>query len=203
MTIRFPFSLPPVLQTYMESFPAEPEKTIARLEGLLKRRGNDALGYALLAFFYDAHGNNAQALALARMASVLISGNPQFNRLPFYFSHPLRFDAPLASLTVAQGTVNHEKALALSDLQSLIDDLTRPGAAKIALSPGYENDDDLSARSDADIVEFSSETMAGILENQGRLEEALVMYQKLNDPAGRFDEKIRLLKSMRNNQART
>ncbi|MDZ7693336.1 MAG: hypothetical protein U5K69_19840 [Balneolaceae bacterium] len=64
-----------------------------KLKNHLKKRGPDAVGYFLLAWFYHVEGNKDKAIRAALKAKVFAPGSPLMDKLHYYLSHPDAFEA--------------------------------------------------------------------------------------------------------------
>lgn len=60
--IELPFDIPKSLASYVEQFDREPLKATKRLKEQLKKRGPDAVGHFLLAWFYHLKDKNEEGL---------------------------------------------------------------------------------------------------------------------------------------------
>ena len=194
---ELPFPLPKSLISYVEQFDKNPEKTIGRFKKQLKRRGPDATGYLVLAWFYYRQNEEKKALDCALKAKNMAPGSPFFNKLPFYFSHPDLFDARYISVSGTDSTKT-ESASGTS-LNSLIEKLS--GMKTKRIEPDYESDaTDNPAYDTKDVDGIVSETLAKIHEQQGNYRDAIRIYQILKrvkkERREFYDKRINELKEL-------
>lgn len=194
---KLPFPVPQSLSTYVEQFDDNPEKATRKLEKHLKKRGLDAVGHFLLAWFYHNRGNREKAVKNALKAKNYAPGSPLMEHLHYYLVHPESFDAWIPKTTqYSKKTVTRqpEEARYVLDLDALIAKLSRVESQRIKASKNAKIDGrDLSqaARKVDDIV---SETLAQIHEKQGKLKVAIESYKKLKKKhphrSDHYDEQI-------------
>lgn len=178
-----PFELPPSLAMYAEQFEEDPERTIDKLERHLKRRGPDAVGYFLMAWFYVQADEMPKAIEHALKAKTYAPGSPFLEYLHYFLIHPEAFQAWIPtednSHPVNESSVYMQPADFIHDLESLISRLTEAENKKITLDPNSKTPaDDLSVPSQS-VDDIATETLAYIYEKQGKIEEAKAMYQRL------------------------
>lgn len=195
-----PFDLPPSLAIYAEQFEEAPSRTIEKLEKHLSRRGPDAVGYFLMAWFYVHSGDMPKAIESALKAKTYAPGSPFFEYLHYFLIHPEAFQAWIPSENnghpVSENSVYMQPADFIHDLESLIARLTEAESKKITLDPDSStSSDDLSVPSQS-VDDIATETLAYIYEKQGKLEEAKAMYQRLI--AMRPDKKKEYTKALKN-----
>jgi hypothetical protein len=196
MAQPFPYALPQSLQHYAETFSSEPVKSVQRLEGFIKKRGNDPLAYLLLAWMYREQGQIEDALRYAQMAACFSPGTNRLQLAPYFFSHPDFFDAPAGSVENMEIPTVSGPSIAFPDLDQLIDQLSQSAPGRIEFDAGYDNDRDLSERTLEDAGDIASPTLAAILARQGKTTDALVMYQKLDGGSGQYAKEIEKLRSI-------
>lgn len=173
--------IPRSLRSYLEQYGEQPDVTIERLENHLKKRGPDAVGYYLLAWFYHYQNRQSEAVRCAWKAKIFAPGSPVMESFPYYMSHPKKFDAwkPLRFLFPSRTRKQEEKHHPpISDLDSLISKLSSVESAKIRIDPNAEIGPDLSEGS-ALVEDIVTETLAGIHEKQGNLKAALNTWNRL------------------------
>lgn len=214
---NFPFDLPDSLKSHLELFQKNQDKAIYMLERHLTRRGNDAVGYFLLGWFYLMQEKKEQALQCAVKARSYAPGSPFFMHLPYYFQHPALFDAwlpqsynnPAAAPSLAYRRENPSSSFFV-DIDSLISRLSRRQRTASGADSKYEKTARIpgpspqSARATAtdDAPHFprrkhmGTRTLALIYEQQKEYQKAIGVYKQLRDnsqdPAeqARFDADI-------------
>lgn len=195
---EFPFSLPKSLQSYIELFPEQREKTIEKLDAHLKKRGYDAVGYFLMSWFYLQLENRAKALEYALMAKTFAPGSPFLEYLHYYMAHPQAFEAAVPHTLHRDGKkIKRTASVAnfLIDLEGLISKLSQVEGQKITIKPSseLEEDVDLSITS-INIDDLATETLAAIHIKQGNKENAVAIYRRLiekhPDKKAYFEQKI-------------
>ena len=195
-----PFELPPSLAIYAEQFEEDPDRTINKLEKHLKRRGPDAVGYFLMAWFHVQSNDMQKAIENALKAKTYAPGSPFLEYLHYFLIHPEAFQAWIPSESrvspVNESSVYIQPADFIHDLESLITRLTEAENKKISLDPDSSApSEDLSVPSQS-VDDIATETLAYIYEKQGKLEEAKAMYQRLI--AMRPDKKKEYTKALKN-----
>lgn len=200
--MTFPFELPQSLQSYLETFPNDPEKTIDRLEMQLKKRGFDAVGYFLLSWFYYSKENKVKAIENALIAKSYAPGSPFLEYVHYFFVHPDQFDASIPQHLHRDSRKRAKSVSATSfllDLESLIKKLSQVESQKITVHQDSMNSDediDLS-QSSIDIEDIATETLAKIHILQGNKEQAIRIYELLSkqkpEKKDYFDSQIALL----------
>lgn len=203
MMKSFPFPLPESLKSHLELFERKPERAIEGLHKHLKRRGNDAVGYFLLGWLYLQHGDQVNALKCASMAKAFAPGSPFFSYLPYYFQHPDRFDAWMPGLqneVKTSGSYEAESDLRFFvDIDRLIQQLSNPEATRIRLNQREDNDS-VKHRPLNSGDDLATLTLAGIYENQGRINEAIKVLQTIarqdETQAAHCEAEITRLKSL-------
>lgn len=200
---QLPFKLPKSLVSYAEHFEQHPLKAINRLERQLNKRGPDAVGYFLLAWFYHLQNRNEEAITQALKAKICAPGSPFFDKLHYYLVHPETFDA----WTPESGRSGNSKSAGsdtetgpVLNLDALIEKLADVESERITLKPG--KGEKSSPHSDpGETDDIASDTLANIHETQGKMEAAIRTYtrlKKLNKHKEEFyEEKISELKELK------
>ncbi|WP_445664922.1 hypothetical protein [Fodinibius sp. AD559] len=182
---QLPFKIPKSLASYAEHFDKEPIKATKRLKKQLKKRGPDAVGHFLLAWFYHLEGMDEQAIDEALKARIFAPGSPFFEKLHYYLSHPNTFEAwTLDSETVIsqKGTQLIEEPGPVLNLDSLIQKLSSVKSKRIRPDEKEESKDKNKEKVSADNVDdIVSETLAQIHERQGKLDAAIHTYERLKE----------------------
>lgn len=180
MNSGFPFEIPGSLAGHYELFGTSPEKAINNLERQLKRRGYDAVGHFLLAWFYLQTGDRENAIQCAIRAKNYAPGSHFFDKLPYFLEHPDGFGAWVPP-TVPENAPAKEAVVATNrihvDLDSLIDRLSNVESTKIVVS----EDTPVPANTSKKVFndDIATETLARIYESQQRYEEAIEMYKRI------------------------
>ncbi|HKI44551.1 MAG TPA: tetratricopeptide repeat protein [Balneolales bacterium] len=195
-----PFELPPSLAIYAEQFEEDTDRTINKLEKHLKRRGPDAVGYFLMAWFHVQCDDMPKAIDNALKAKTYAPGSPFLEYLHYFLIHPEAFQAWVPSENnvspVNESSVYMQPADFIHDLESLIARLTEAENKRITLDPDSTTPaEDLSVPSQS-VDDIATETLAYIYEKQGKIEEAKSMYQRLI--AMRPDKKKEYMKALKN-----
>jgi tetratricopeptide (TPR) repeat protein len=202
---QLPFKIPKSLASYAEHFDKEPIEATKRLQKQLQKRGPDAVGHFLLAWFYHLEGMDDQAVAEAVKARIFAPGSPFFEKLHYYLSHPNTFEA----WTPDSETVSSKKSSTSIDepgpvlnLDSLIQKLSSVESKRIRPEEKENSTDKSGEKISADDVDdIVSETLAQIHERQGKLDAAIRTYERLKElrPNKRkhYQEEIIRLKATR------
>jgi tetratricopeptide (TPR) repeat protein len=178
-----PFAIPASLVSYVIQYETSPDKAIQRLEGQLRKRGVDPVGYFILGWFYHRKEEKRKAIQCALKAKSYAPGSPFFKKLHYYFSHPDVFDAwhPFTYRSILKNTassfLNYESIEELEILiekLSALDKIRKRNNTKTESESG--NDLPLSPEHVNNIV---SETLADIHEKQGKSQAAITVYEKL------------------------
>ena len=199
---QLPFDLPKSLVSYAEHFEQKPQNAIHRLERQLGKRGPDAVGHFLLAWFYHLQGRKEEAVEQALKAKIFAPGSPFFEKLHYYLVHPEHFDA----WTPESGSMGQSKtgskipeAGPVLNLDALIEKLAGVESERITLSEDRQAKPSLSPEA-GDTDDIASDTLANIHETQGKTEAAIRTYtrlKKLNKHKKEYyDEKIAELKEL-------
>lgn len=196
---ELPFEIPPSLNSYLEQYASAPQKTTRRLETQLKKRGDDAVGHFLLAWFYYNQQMQEKAVHAALKAKIFAPGSPLFEKLHYFLSHPHLFDA-----WCTHGSSTEQKHLQYGmatpgpalDLDMLIQKLSEVKSTRIRYNPDDtpdENSSKMHDRSD-DADNIVSETLARIHEQQGKFDAAIAAYTRLKmikkERSSFYDERI-------------
>jgi len=199
---QLPFELPKSLVSYAEHFQQKPQNAILRLERQLSKRGPDAVGHFLLAWFYHLQNRNEEAVEQALKAKIFAPGSPFFEKLHYYLVHPDRFDAwtPESGRTIKSktGTTSSEAGPVLN-LDALIEKLADVESERITLSEDPQSKSSFSSDT-GETDDIVSDTLANIHETQGKTEAAIRTYtrlKKLNKHKKEYyEEKIAGLKEI-------
>ncbi|MGM0588630.1 MAG: hypothetical protein ACQETE_09470 [Bacteroidota bacterium] len=199
---NLPFPVPQSLATYVEQFDNDPEKATHKLERHLKKRGLDAVGHFLLAWFYHNQGEREKAVKNALKAKNYAPGSPLMEHLHYYLVHPQSFDAwvPNDSQQHTTGVSRKpEEARYILDLDALIAKLSRIESQRIKAKKNSSIDGKDLSQASRKVDDIVSETLAGIHEKQGKLNIAIESYKKLKhkhpDRAAHYDEQIKRLET--------
>lgn len=205
---EFPFNIPKSLATYVEQFDEDPLKVATKLKNQLEKRGPDAVGYFLLAWFYHLKGLDEPAIEFALKAKTYAPGSPLMEKLHYYLSHPDAFEAwtPTEATTASSKKYHSSNGPEpVLDLDNLIGRLSEVDYNHIAqadsgtelVSVELEEEED-------DTEDIVSETLANIHEKQGKTEAAIRAYKKLKklnkEKSAFYREKITRLKQLREEQ---
>lgn len=202
---QLPFDIPKSLSSYAEHFEDDPIKATTRLKKQLKKRGPDAVGHFLLAWFYHLKGMNEQAVEEALKARIFAPGSPFFQKLHYYLSHPKAFEAWTperdSSSKNRSKTSFKESSGPVLDLDSLIQRLSAVESKRIR--PADLSDSKTESRDDPaseNVDDIVSETLADIHEKQGNIEAAINTYQRLKkikkDKEQHYTDQIERLKKI-------
>lgn len=204
---ELPFDIPQSLSSYYSHFHDDPDASIERLKKQLKKRGNDAVGHFLLAWFYHLRDNNEQAIEESLKAKNLAPGSPFFEKLHYYLSHPQLFEAWSPQVTAASAaddtSYSDNKGPVLENLDSLIEKLSEVESKKISI-PQQNNTETPSSPSIDEVDNIVSETLAKIHEQQGKIDAAIKTFQRLKnlrkDKKNDYDKEIVRLEKLKNEQ---
>lgn len=181
-----PFPVPPSLESHIELYDSEPGKALKRLKQHLRRRGNDPVGYMLLAFMYQQRGDQKSAISYALNARIFAPGSLFMQKLPYYLSHPDRFEAWIKeekeSVTPRQTGQNDF----LKDIDQLIEVLSNTEPRRIRLKEdSNEPLEDKVEATNKMALDVATETLASIYEMQGNTQKAIDTYKRIakRDPA--------------------
>lgn len=203
-----PNNIPRSLQPYLDQFQKQPEKAIERLEKHLEKRGPDAVGYYLLAWFYHHSNSREKAVKTAWKARIFAPGSPAVKELHYYMQHPEQFNAwnpARLQNNVSKKAHQEGEAHPIHDLDALINKLSSTESKKIQLQENQGEDKELPDLSEyaTNVDDIFTETMADIHEKQGNREAAIKTYEELKklhpDKARRYKKEIkRLQKELQN-----
>ena len=197
---KFPFTIPPSLNSYVEQFDDDPVRITRKLERQVSKRDPDAVGHFLLAWFHHIQDNIDRAISEALKAKTYAPGSPLMEHLPYFLLHPEHFDAkiPQSGKKGNKVLVQGSRCAQILDLDRLIELLEAVESQRMNYSYEEVSDEDLSEDS-SDVAEIISETLAKIHEAQGNKKEAIQMYERLvivnEDKADTYTNKIEELKS--------
>jgi len=206
---QLPFEIPKSLTSYAEHFEDEPIKATKRLKKQLKKRGPDAVGHFLLAWFYHLEGMDEQAVDEALKARIFAPGSPFFQKLHYYLSHPQAFEAwtpervPRSNNTPS---ISSNRGPVL-DLDNLIQRLSNMESKRIKPDEDAVADGEPSKKADKtdDVDDIVSETLAKIHEQQGKLDAAIRAYSQLKnvrqENADHYQEQINRLEKLKEEQS--
>ncbi|WP_018126971.1 hypothetical protein [Balneola vulgaris] len=198
-----PFNIPQSLRSFNERFEQEPEVAITKLSKHLKKRGPDAVGHFLLAWFHHLRDNKKEAIKEALKAKTYAPGSPLMEHLHYFLVHPEKFNAavPVQSFSTEQRKLDHSKRTSpILDLDSLIAMLEAVESNRIRIPTDDEPFDDTNLAEDAEEVEdIISETLAKIHVMQGKKNQAIEMYEQLKsihpEKSEHFQSEIEKLKA--------
>lgn len=199
---NLPFNIPQSLLSYVEKFDDDPENVIRKLKKHLQKRGPDAVGHFLLAWFYHLQQKKELAIKEALKAKTFAPGSPLMEHLHYYLVHPEKFDATVPVQTYSSSHTKLQqgnRTTPILDLDKLIAMLEAVESDRIKVptdgQPHDETDLSIEAEQVDDVV---SETLAKIHSNQGRKKEAIKMYERLiimnSDNAEKYSVEIEKLK---------
>jgi len=197
---QLPFNIPQSLSSYVERFESDSDAAISRLKTHLRKRGPDAVGHFLLAWFYHLTNENKLAIKEALKAKTYASGSPLMQHLHYFLVHPELFEAtiPIHHYSSSDKLLQANRTSPILDLDALISMLEEVESKRIRIPTGDEpfNDADL-AETASDVEDIASETLAKIHVMQGNKKEAIKIYRqliKLNvDKEDHYNEQIKKL----------
>lgn len=180
--LSLPFNIPQSLLPYAEYFTKDKKKAILRLKNHLKKRGPDAVGYFLLAWFYHLSDDAKSAAETALRAKTYAAGSPLMQHLHYFLVHPELFEAvvPEKHFSSSDRLLRADRLSPLLDLDALIAMLESVEAKRIEYISADEPSDktDLSKQGN-NIDDIASETLAKIHLGQGNKKEAVKIYERL------------------------
>ncbi len=179
---QLPFTIPKSLASYAEHFDKEPIEATKRLKKQLKKRGPDAVGHFLLAWFYHLEDMDEQAIEEAHKARIFAPGSPFFEKLHYYLSHPNTFEAwtPEAPSTSSKKNSSIDEPGPVLNLDSLIQKLSSVESKPIRPDKEEKSEEDIDQAISGDNVDdIVSETLANIHERQGKLNAAMRTFERL------------------------
>lgn len=200
--LDLPFDVPESLRSYVTQFESDSDKAIETLRSYLRKRGMDAVGHFLLAWFYYKKGKHTAAMEYALKARSFAPGSPFLEHVHYYFVHPKAFNASLPDVATQHKESNNSYGSGQNfvlDLDKLISKLADAESKKIQITD--TNDDrDLSVKS-GKTDGIATVTLAQIFEKQGNAKDAIATYQQLiqTRPAQKkkFEKEIKRLKSLK------
>lgn len=178
---KLPFEIPESLKSYVVTFGESQAKGIANLEQYLARRRIDAVGYFLLAVLYNAAERPEDAKSAANKARALAPGSKIMEQLQYFLTHPDGFNAWIPDndnqVAPAKSLRKQDRTEISIDLETLISRLTKASGKRIKIKD--EPSVELFQTEGVDAGELATPTLAKIYERQGKIEEAIRVYQKL------------------------
>lgn len=203
--LQLPFDISKSLSSYAELFEKNPEKATQRLEKQLQKRGPDAVGYFLLAWFYHLRNKRERAIEEALKARIFAPGSSFFHKLHYYLSHPDLFEAwtpDRSSLSRSPSPGMPGRRGPVLDLDALIQKLSKMETNRIRPDQRVTSQENFeSTEITGDVDNIVSETLATIHEQQGKLDTAIRTYQKLKnikaDKSDYFDQQINRLRKIK------
>lgn len=203
--LQLPFDIPKSLISYAEHFQKDPVKATQRLNNQLDKRGPDAVGYFLLAWFYHLRNMPEEAMEKALQARIFSPGSPFLRKLHYYLQHPDVFDAwkpePVGTnKSQASSVLDHHGPVL--DLDTLIQQLSEVEAQRIRPTQDQlEADSQNQTNVSEEVNDIVSETLAKIHEKQGKIEAAIRSYQQLkksrSEKKDYYDEQISRLEQLK------
>lgn len=204
-----PFDIPQSLSSYAAHFDDNPATATERLRKQLEKRGPDAVGFFLLAWFYHLQDMNEKAVEESLKAKTLAPGSPFFEKLHYYLSHPHTFEAwtPTDFSEISERSSDFERrhGPVLEDLDALIQNLSEVESEKIKVPSSGNKDEKNDKKKPVDEVDdIVSETLAGIHEQQGKTDAAIRTYERLKElrkeKSDYYSEQISRLRKVQNEQ---
>lgn len=179
---QLPFEIPKSLMSYVEEYQIDPDTAIKKLKKQLHRRGPDAVGHFLMAWFYFNLGKKGKAIQYALKAKTFAPGSPFFDYVHYFMIHPKQFDAWIPDET--HKYEQHNSFIVntdiIHDLENLIRKLSESEHKRITINPETATEDsDLSIDSSA-VDDIASDTLASIYAKQGKVDQALHLYRILS-----------------------
>lgn len=180
-----PVALPPSLASHAEMYDNDPGKAFDRLHQHLRRRGNDPVGHMLLAFMYKQAGDQKHALESALKARIFAPGSLFLQKLPYFLTHPDRFEAWITENRQAADIRIPDQNEFLKDIDNLIDTLSEASPKSIRVNQDHEPAEDHVEATNRMANKIATETLASIYEMQGKTEKAIETYRMiaLRDPS--------------------
>lgn len=180
---KLPFDIPDSLKSYVITYQESPAKGIANLENYLSKRRIDAVGYFLLAVLYQSAGRAKEAIIAASKARTLAPGSKIMEHLHYFLTHPDGFDAWVPDTNpaplVALKSRKQERSNISIDLETLITKLTNSTTTRIKLNENDQSDESNFLTDGGEAEELATPTLAIIYEKQGKIDEAIKVYQNL------------------------
>lgn len=178
----FPFNIPRSLSSYVERFEEDPAKITDRLRRHLKKRGPDAVGHFLLAWFCYLQENQSDAIREALKAKTFAPGSPLMEHLHYFLVHPEKFEAAVPDRTFSSDQKIMQQGKRTSqilDLDRLIELLEEVESQRIRIPEDDEGEQVDLSKTSAEVDDLVSETLAKIHVKQGKKKEAIRMYERL------------------------
>src|SRR5699024_8474186 len=204
---ELPFNIPESLFSYVEQYEHDPEKTTRRLQKQLKKRGHDAVGYFLLAWFHHKHNQKEKALECAVKAKTFAPGSPFFKKVHYFFAHPDLFNAWSASASTHNPSAQDVPSTMLDNLELdlLIDKLSTIDGSRMPVKMGETKSEGSSYKDTSeDFDDIVSETLASIHEQQGNLGAATQAYKRLQhihpDKKEHYKKQLKRLEKLKKQQ---
>ncbi|SHE46599.1 hypothetical protein SAMN05443144_101355 [Fodinibius roseus] len=206
--LQLPFKISRSLSSYAEHFDENPVRATQRLKKQLKKRGPDAVGYFLLAWFYHLRGMHEEAVEEALRARIFAPGSSFFQKLHYYLSHPRTFEAwtpdtKPSGYSASPSSPTTDRRSPVLDLDSLIQKLSDVKTHRITPKEAFPKDKNSRKKEgkDTEADDIVSETLAKIHEKQGKIDTAIRSYQQLKkikkDKSDYFDEQISRLREIK------
>lgn len=198
----FPFKIPKSLASYVEKFEDDPDKIIHKLKKHLIKRGPDAVGHFLLAWFFHLEQKKDLSIREALKAKTFAPGSPLMEHLHYYLMHPEKFEAAVpehfyssSKWKLKQGN----RSSPFLDLDKLITLLEAVESKRIKIpADGQPFDNTDLSKSAEEVDDVVSETLARIHSKQGRKKEAIKIYERLiqinSGKADQYSSEIEKLK---------
>lgn len=186
-----PDDFPTPLDTIAEIHLQDPDGAIERLNEHLEVEPHDAIAHFLMARFLQGKGLQKEAVEAAWKARIHAPGSLFFEKLPYYFRHPKGFEAfnphslPDAPPVKQPSATPQPNIIDLADLDKMIDSLNQIQDPAIRLKEkdalAYAEDEISNEWMEASeqVGDIATETLAGIYEKQGHIEEAINVYKRL------------------------
>jgi tetratricopeptide (TPR) repeat protein len=180
---KLPFDIPDSLKSYVITYQESPAKGIANLENYLSKRRIDAVGYFLLAVLYQSAGRANEAIMAASRARTLAPGSKTMEHLHYFLTHPDGFEAWVPDTNpipkVESKSRKQERSNISIDLETLISKLTNSTTTRIKFNEDDQGDETSFLTDGGEAEELATPTLAIIYEKQGKIDEAIKVYQNL------------------------
>lgn len=192
-----PDDFPTPLDTIAEIHQQDPAGAIDRLDDYLVQEPGDAIAHFLMARFLHAAGLQREAVESAWKARIHAPGSLFFEKLPYFITHPRGFEAfnphslpePPQKGKVEESVTEGQRPLPsiidLADLDKMIDSLNQIQDPAIRLSEQEalaSAEDEITNQlieASEQVGDIATETLAGIYEKQGHIQEAINVYKRL------------------------
>ncbi|MEP1305128.1 MAG: hypothetical protein ABJK11_10995 [Balneola sp.] len=182
--VKLPFNIPQSLRSFNERFEKNPKTGITKLSRHLKKRGPDAVGHFLLAWFYHLNDQNSLAIKEALKAKTYAPGSPLMEHLHYFLVHPEKFEAavPVQAYSSSKKLNHSNRKSPILNLDKLIEMLEAVESNRIRIPDDDEPFDDTNLAQEAEQVDdIISETLAKIHVLQGKKKQAIEMYNQLKE----------------------